>query len=138
MRLPPLSDSAFLFWRAVELTGRQPRYLLSITGSADGEVDMLFSVDQEVLSFLDTMAPAKPRALHVLVPNGWAGSTEWQLLPVTRLDVLRVDDGDGNFIALLMGNGQTVRARDLAPVAQPPGSVLMSILFNLQGLLPGS
>ena len=91
---------------------------------------MLFSVDQEVLAFLDKMTSAKPTALHVLVPGGWAGSTGWQLLSVVSLDVRRASDTDGSSISLVMRNGQRVRARDLAPVDLSPDSVSLSFRFD--------
>ena len=129
MELPGLSSDGFRHWRAVELVGRQPRYLLSLTGASGGDLDLLFGVDQELMAFLDTIAPALSVALHVLLPAGTAGSSGWQLLGVQRLVVFEAPDGDGSCVTLVMRNGQSVRARDLAPVDHADVTPTLSYSF---------
>ena len=118
MRIPRLSEGAFHSWRAVELTSRELHYLLTIANPPSSvELDILFNLDVEVVSFLAAQTEATPVALHVLVPNGWKGARGWQILPAVQLAVCQVPDDGESLVVLRFANGATVRARDLAPVA---------------------
>jgi hypothetical protein len=135
MRLPRLSEGSFHFWKAIELTARQPRFLLTVAfRPSSGEVDMLFSLDQEVISFLAEREKVTPRALHVLVPQGFAGSSAWQVLPVERIELHRAGDAtDDPLVVLRLFDGQAVRAVDLAPVRTADADIVTLAEFPLAG-----
>jgi hypothetical protein len=118
MRLPRLTGAGFSFWRAVELTGSVPHFLLTVEYPRPaGQLDLLFGIDQEVVSFLNGQETATPLALQVLFRKEWTGSRGWQMARVMRLEVRRAVESTDQFNVLYLTGGPALRGRDLAPVA---------------------
>lgn len=128
MRLPRLSTAGFLSWRAIELTGRQPRYLLSVTAPGENTLDLLFDLARDVVAFIEEHSEQVFRSLQVIAPPGCAGAPSWLLLDVARLETHPDAKGD-RCVVVYLTDRQVVRGLDLAPFA-PSSPALSTISFE--------
>jgi hypothetical protein len=130
MRIHAPLQEGFALWRAIEVTGDEPLFVLTVEVIADRqELSLMFCLDYDLTGFLVGQASVKPIALEVLVPRTKSGPVACRLLRVARLQVLLRSDPADRIAVLTLASGQTVRASDLAPFSAFPATEALNIYF---------
>jgi hypothetical protein len=130
MRIHAPLHEGFALWRAIEVTGDEPLFVLTVEVTSDRQhLSLMFCLDHDLTGFLAEQTSVKPIALEVLVPRNKTGQIACRLLRVARLQVLLRTDPLDRVAVLTLASGQTVRASDLAPFDTTPATEALSIYF---------
>lgn len=134
MRIPGISKQGFTLWKAVEVNLLSPLYFMTVRYGSDTEaLALMFSNDHELVSFFTDNVDATPLTLDILALGGAETSKATRLVAVRTLALHKPGPTPDVMAVLQLDNGQTVRARDLAPCEPAVDGPMLLVEFTVPG-----
>lgn len=117
-RVPLRLQEKTTIWRAIEVTCRLPWFIASV--KEDGLLgDFLLGSDADVIRFVEELPPGSLGSISMVIPPGWDGNADWDVLLVR--EVLRSDvDGDNAVVAVSTQDGRVFGGSMLERIARAP------------------